>query len=61
MLLKEGLSRSPGTFKKRDAQRLCRIDVNKTSKIYEWFVSMGWLPGSDGVYANPPPPQSPAK
>ncbi|KAJ2121174.1 hypothetical protein IW147_004476 [Coemansia sp. RSA 720] len=61
LLLKEGLSRSPGTFKKRDAQRLCRIDVNKTSKIYEWFVSMGWLPGSDGIYANPSPPQSPAK
>ncbi|KAJ2499281.1 hypothetical protein GGH96_003649 [Coemansia sp. RSA 1972] len=61
LLLKEGLSRPPGTFKKRDAQRLCRIDVNKTSKIYEWFVSMGWLSGSDGIYANPPPPQSPAK
>ncbi|KAJ2341053.1 hypothetical protein GGF43_006260, partial [Coemansia sp. RSA 2618] len=35
LLLKEGLSRPPGSFKKRDAQRLCRIDVNKTSKIYE--------------------------
>ncbi|KAI9479354.1 hypothetical protein BX667DRAFT_506235 [Coemansia mojavensis] len=53
LLLKEGLSREPGTFKKRDAQRLCRIDVNKTSKIYEWFVSMGWLPGSNGLYTNP--------
>ncbi|KAJ2845725.1 hypothetical protein IWW36_004665 [Coemansia brasiliensis] len=55
LLLKEGLSRQPGTFKKRDAQRLCRIDVNKTSKIYEWFVSMGWLPGSNGLYANSSP------
>ncbi|KAI8324597.1 hypothetical protein GQ54DRAFT_296106 [Martensiomyces pterosporus] len=53
-LLKEGRNRSPGTFKKRDAQRLCRIDVNKTSKIYEWYVSMGWLPASNGVYAIPP-------
>ncbi|KAJ2801931.1 hypothetical protein H4R20_003478 [Coemansia guatemalensis] len=50
-LLKEGQSRlPPGSFKKRDAQRLCRIDVNKTSKIYEWYVSMGWLPTSDGRF-----------
>ncbi|PIA17835.1 hypothetical protein COEREDRAFT_7030 [Coemansia reversa NRRL 1564] len=50
-LLKESQSRLPlGTFKKRDAQRLCRIDVNKTSKIYEWYVSMGWLPTSDGIF-----------
>ncbi|KAJ2747862.1 hypothetical protein GGI20_000157 [Coemansia sp. BCRC 34301] len=52
-LLKEGRTRLPGSFKKRDAQRLCRIDVNKTSKIYEWFVTLGWLPESNGVYANP--------
>ncbi|KAJ2607349.1 hypothetical protein H4S08_004859, partial [Coemansia sp. RSA 1365] len=50
-LLKESQNRLPlGTFKKRDAQRLCRIDVNKTSKIYEWYVSMGWLPTSDGIF-----------
>ncbi|KAJ1910139.1 hypothetical protein IWQ60_010810 [Tieghemiomyces parasiticus] len=30
-------------FRKRDAQKLCRIDVNKTSKIVDWFVDMGWL------------------
>ncbi|KAJ1668887.1 hypothetical protein IW140_000047 [Coemansia sp. RSA 1813] len=53
-LLKESRSRSPGSFKKRDAQRLCRIDVNKTSKIYEWYVSLGWLAASNGVYALPP-------
>ncbi|KAJ2907757.1 hypothetical protein GGI21_003566 [Coemansia aciculifera] len=52
-LLKEGRARLPGSFKKRDAQRLCRIDVNKTSKIYEWFVTLGWLPESNGVYYNP--------
>ncbi|KAJ2585682.1 hypothetical protein EV177_009903, partial [Coemansia sp. RSA 1804] len=50
----ESRSRPPGSFKKRDAQRLCRIDVNKTSKIYEWYVSMGWLPASNGIYALPP-------
>ncbi|KAJ2790195.1 hypothetical protein GGI18_001953, partial [Coemansia linderi] len=54
-LLREGRSRMPGTFKKRDAQRLCRIDVNKTSKIYEWFVTLGWLPESNGIYSNPVP------
>ncbi|KAJ1942394.1 hypothetical protein GGF37_003135 [Kickxella alabastrina] len=52
-LLREGCSRLPGTFKKRDAQRLCRIDVNKTSKIYEWFVTIGWLPAGNGVYTRP--------
>ncbi|KAJ2723347.1 hypothetical protein GGI07_002700 [Coemansia sp. Benny D115] len=52
-LLREGSSRSPGSFKKRDAQRLCRIDVNKTSKIYEWFVTIGWLPAGSGIYARP--------
>ncbi|KAI8851819.1 hypothetical protein BC829DRAFT_386093, partial [Chytridium lagenaria] len=32
-----------GTFKKREAQRLCRVDVNKTGKIFDWFVARGWL------------------
>ncbi|KAJ2538905.1 hypothetical protein EV175_006405 [Coemansia sp. RSA 1933] len=53
-LLKESRSHEPGLFKKRDAQRLCRIDVNKTSKIYEWYVSLGWLAASNGVFALPP-------
>ncbi|KAJ1724197.1 hypothetical protein LPJ53_001535 [Coemansia erecta] len=52
-LLREGKARIPGTFKKRDAQRLCRIDVNKTSKIYEWYVTIGWLPTGSGMYAKP--------
>ncbi|KAJ1921393.1 hypothetical protein H4219_000710 [Mycoemilia scoparia] len=47
-LIREGRTRQAGTFKKRDAQRLCRIDVNKTSKIYEWYVKIGWLPDSNG-------------
>ncbi|KAJ3299470.1 Transcriptional adapter ada2 [Borealophlyctis nickersoniae] len=33
-----------GPFKKRDAQKLVRVDVNKTGKIYDWFASLGWLP-----------------
>ncbi|KAJ3108458.1 Transcriptional adapter ada2 [Phlyctochytrium planicorne] len=32
-----------GTFKKREAQRWCRVDVNKTGKIFDWFVAKGWL------------------
>ncbi|KAI9359991.1 Homeodomain-like protein [Zopfochytrium polystomum] len=37
-----------GTFRKRDAQSWCRVDVNKTGKIYDWFLSKGWL-------VSPPP------
>ncbi|KAJ1559033.1 Transcriptional adapter ada2, partial [Cladochytrium tenue] len=28
-----------GTFRKRDAQSWCRVDVNKTGKIFDWFLS----------------------
>ncbi|KXS20515.1 hypothetical protein M427DRAFT_131305 [Gonapodya prolifera JEL478] len=33
-----------GFFKKREAQKMCRVDVNKTAKIYDWFIALGWLP-----------------
>ncbi|KAI9197386.1 uncharacterized protein BJ171DRAFT_223468 [Polychytrium aggregatum] len=33
-----------GPFKKRDAQGWFHIDVNKTNKVYDWFVSIGWIP-----------------
>ncbi|KAL5031844.1 hypothetical protein BDV3_000705 [Batrachochytrium dendrobatidis] len=36
-----------GVFKKREAQRWCRIDVNKTARIYDWFVRLGWLDAPD--------------
>ncbi|PVU88053.1 hypothetical protein BB559_005758 [Furculomyces boomerangus] len=42
--IKEGKKALPGKFKKRDAQKLCRIDVNKTSRIFEWFANLGWIP-----------------
>lgn len=32
-------------FKKSDAQKLCRIDVNKTSRLWEIFAKIGWLAG----------------
>lgn len=35
-----------GYFKKRDAQKLVRIDVNKTNKIYDWYIALGWIYGS---------------
>ncbi|KAF9579499.1 hypothetical protein BGW38_004219 [Lunasporangiospora selenospora] len=32
-------------FRKSDAQKLCRIDVNKTSRLWEVFAKIGWLAG----------------
>lgn len=32
-------------FRKSDAQKLCRIDVNKTSRLWEVFARIGWLEG----------------
>ncbi|KAJ2079227.1 hypothetical protein H4R24_003921 [Coemansia sp. RSA 988] len=43
-LVRAGRTMSPGSFKKRDAQKLCRVDVNKTSKVFEWFCKLGWIP-----------------
>ncbi|KAJ1729180.1 hypothetical protein LPJ61_003649 [Coemansia biformis] len=43
-LVRAGRTMPPGSFKKRDAQRLCRVDVNKTSKVFEWFCKLGWIP-----------------
>ncbi|KAI9103196.1 Homeodomain-like protein [Phlyctochytrium arcticum] len=38
-----GAKAEKGTFKKRDAQKWCRVDVNKTGKLYDWFLALGWL------------------
>ncbi|KAJ3161311.1 Transcriptional adapter ada2 [Geranomyces michiganensis] len=38
-----GAREQRGAFKKRDAQKWCRIDVNKTGKLYDWFSAIGWL------------------
>ncbi|KAJ2519922.1 hypothetical protein GGI11_002432 [Coemansia sp. RSA 2049] len=43
-LVRAGRTMPAGTFKKRDAQKLCRVDVNKTSKVFEWFCKLGWIP-----------------
>ncbi|ORX91332.1 hypothetical protein K493DRAFT_304134 [Basidiobolus meristosporus CBS 931.73] len=42
-------------FRKTDAQRMCRVDVNKTGKIWDWFLDIGWL--SD-QHPHPHPPSS---
>ncbi|GEQ67875.1 hypothetical protein JCM33374_g1541 [Metschnikowia sp. JCM 33374] len=40
-LMKEAI-KSNGVLKKKDARSFLKIDVNKASKIYEFFVQMGW-------------------
>lgn len=32
-----------GFLRRRRARELCKIDVNKTSKIYNFFIEMGWI------------------
>ncbi|KAJ2482098.1 hypothetical protein EV174_003302 [Coemansia sp. RSA 2320] len=43
-LVRAGRTLPKGKFKKRDAQKLCRVDVNKTSKVFEWFCKLQWIP-----------------
>lgn len=33
-----------GFYKKSAAQKMLRIDVNKTGRLYDFFVAMNWLP-----------------
>lgn len=40
-LMKEAIKNN-GMLKKKDARQFLKIDVNKASKIYEFFVQMGW-------------------
>ncbi|RKO92336.1 hypothetical protein BDK51DRAFT_20270 [Blyttiomyces helicus] len=40
-LLKEYAAK--GLLRRRQARELIKIDVNKTSKIYDYFVEMGWV------------------
>ena len=36
-------SRIRGFYKKSKAQKMLRIDVNKTGKLYEFFAKRGWI------------------
>lgn len=40
-LMKESIKNN-GVLKKKDARLFLKIDVNKASKIFEFFVQMGW-------------------
>ncbi|TPX30439.1 hypothetical protein SmJEL517_g05997 [Synchytrium microbalum] len=53
-------------FRKVDVQGWFRMDVNKSAKVYDWFVSLGWLPGDIDEWRSThddrkPPPRIPAK
>ena len=37
-------------FRKSDAQKLCRIDVNKVSHLWALFARLGWLEPHAPVY-----------
>ena len=41
-ILKEW-AKSGGTLRRRQARDLIRIDVNKTARIYDFFIEMGWI------------------
>jgi hypothetical protein len=36
-------ARLGGVMKRRQARELIKIDVNKTSRLYDFFVEMGWI------------------
>lgn len=36
-------SKNIGQIKKRDAGKLCRMDVNKSGKLYDYFYDNKWL------------------
>ncbi|ORX60028.1 hypothetical protein BCR36DRAFT_579474 [Piromyces finnis] len=41
-----------GYYLKKDAKKWCRgIDVNKTAKLYDWWIDIGWLPFKDIIAA----------
>ncbi|KAF9957038.1 hypothetical protein BGZ72_002230 [Mortierella alpina] len=43
-----GYAKTGKLFRKSDAQKLCKIDVNKTSKLWEVFARFGWLSNIPG-------------
>ncbi|KAK5957039.1 Transcriptional adapter ada2 [Knufia fluminis] len=47
LALKEGLLREAmkqgGTMKKKEARGVCRIDVNKANRIFDFMIHSGWI------------------
>ncbi|KAH0553277.1 hypothetical protein GP486_006585 [Trichoglossum hirsutum] len=41
-IIKEAMKQG-GNLKKKTARDICRIDVNKGSRIYDFFVNSGWI------------------
>lgn len=48
---------SVGYFRKSAAQKMLRIDVNKTGKLYDFLVRQNWLPEMEGGECRPEPEQ----
>lgn len=42
--------RERGFYKKSAAQKMLHIDVNKTGKLYDYFVERGWMPAGPSDY-----------
>lgn len=38
-----GLGCVQGYLKRAQARRMIRMDVNKTGKVYDYFVAVGWV------------------
>jgi len=52
LMIKERLIRecfTRGFIKEHQAKQLIKIDINKTSKIFDFFVSVGWLNTQDAL------------
>jgi hypothetical protein len=49
-----------GFLKENSAKQLIKIDVNKTSKIFDFFVSVGWLNTGDQILKASQPAQTSA-
>lgn len=47
-----------GYMKRRQARSLIKIDVNKTSRIYDFFVESGWIKAFKDPASLPPAPTS---
>ncbi|KAL3475834.1 hypothetical protein BJX99DRAFT_229043 [Aspergillus californicus] len=41
-MLKESMKQS-GSLKKKDARTICKIDTNKSSRVYDFMVHSGWI------------------
>ncbi|KAJ3056058.1 Transcriptional adapter ada2 [Rhizophlyctis rosea] len=40
-------AKTRGSFRKKDAQRWFKMDVNKTCILYDWFLALGWIPSPE--------------